>query len=297
MGSWDNPVDTTTGFLGFFRGTVKDAYAGTDPRYNDGKTTMAHWSVEVTEVLQDWDGDDVEEVLQKYPLGNGWWTEDGQTVEHERGKDRYHVSSIYGKIIANVSGLLENYGKNAKRTDGEELAVDLTSLADVLAERGDPQDMGIWKDLTLEFAEIEFDFGTNKDGEEMKAVRSMPIAVVGEIGKSKSAAKPKNTNTAKKNGKSSKASKPSTADRVAEAKARAAAAKKDEEAGDSTGFDFSSLGADEDQVTRLQEALDTAGNYDEFVNAILDMDDVVGDDELLNKLVNDNEGPWAQTHS
>jgi len=291
MGSWE--LDESSGFLSNFRGTVKDSYAGTDPRYNDGNTTLVIWEVEVAEVLQDFEGDVPEELTINFPLPPGWESEDGTTVEHEKGKEKFHASSIYGKLIGAITGNVDGYGRNVERTDGEDLELGFDGLADVLAERGFPQDTEIWKGLTFEFAEVRFDYGINrKTKEAMVSNRTMPVSFVTEEGGSaKKASKP----AAKKAGAAKKAAPKaaeSTEDKVAAARAKAEAAKK-AAAGSGDSNPFAELVDDVDLAATLNQILDSSADYNAFVEAVLEVPEVVSDDELIAKLLDDDTGPWS----
>ena len=306
MGSWD--TDTSSGFLTNFRAKVTDSYAATDPRYNEGKTTMAIWELDLIEVFQDWDGDLPEELRSSYPVGAGWSSEDGKVLEHERKRERFHASAIYGKLIDQFAGKIENYGPNASRTDGEELVVDLSEAMAVLEERGTPEDVSIWEGFTFDFAEVHFDYGTDKDGKPMGTNRTMPIAVVEVPGgaapakkAAKSAAK-KATGAAKKTTtKAAPAAKSAVelakekreAAKAAAAKAESATSDEEADANDAVN-PFADLVADEALAEQLAGILAESDSFDAFVNAIAEIEEVVTDDNgLFDALIDDTNGPWA----
>lgn len=298
MGSWK--TDHSSGFLTNFRGTVTDSYAGTDPRYMDGEVTLGIWQVTVDEVLQDFDGEVPEEQSVNFPLGKGWTTEDGITVEHEKGKDSFHASSIYGKLVSIVAGETDSYGDNVTRTDGEDLVLDLDVLRDVLPERGDPQDLTIWKGITFEFAELHFDYGIDrKTKEAIGSTRTMPVAVVsvGDDDKPKKAAAKKATGSAKKASGAAKKAAPAAdaaEDKVAAARAKAAA-KKAEAAKAAAGSDESAFSFVDDEELRAQldTILDEAADYGSYVDALLTVDAVVSDEDLLERTMDQDAGPWS----
>jgi len=305
MGSWE--VDESSGFLTNFRGKVTDSYAATDPRYNEGKTTLVTWEVEIEEVLQEWEGELPENPTVTFPTPPGWSSEDGKLLEHERGKEKFHLSSIYGKIVANVIGRLENYGPNASRTDGEDLVVDLTPVMAMIEDRGTPDDASIWQGLTFEFAEIHFDFGEDrkkKDGSRIESNRTMPIAVVVEDAPAKAT---KATKSAKKATGAAKksAAKPAAKSAVEIAKEKREAAKaaaataesatSDEEADANDAVNpFAELVADEALAEQLAQVLAESDSFDAFVNAVAEIEEVVtSDDGLFDALIDEANGPWA----
>lgn len=320
MGSWD--IDESSGFLTNFRGRVADSYANTDPNYNKGESVLVIWEMEDLEVLQEWEGDIPDPMVISFPVGKGWFTEDNELLEHERGKEKFHASSVYGKLVGTVAGRLENFGTNASRTDGEDLDVDLSSAMPVLEERGTPEHVGIWKGFTFEFAEVHFDYGTDKDGKPMGSNRTMPAVVVavpdgagtgtkGAAGAKKAAAKPaaakKTASTRKAAASSSPASANSSAaaatateDRVAAAKAKAAAKKvasaasTDEEADANDAVNpFAELVEDAALAEELATALADADDFDSFIAACVAIDAVNNDDDLLAVLLDEDAGPWA----
>lgn len=301
MGSWK--VDESSGFLTNFRGTIKESFAGTDPRYNDGESHLVTWNVEVEEVYQDVDGDVPEEIAATYPVGTGWFTEDGDLLEHPKNKDAFPASSIWGRIIGNVAGQIDGYGAKATRTDGEDLEVDLSALLDLLAERaGDdgPMRVSIWEGLTFDFAEVHFEFGTDKAGKAITSNRTMPVLwhpgddeakpAKGKATKASKATKAtKTTKKATKAAKSAKTAAP--ADKVAAARERAAAAKAKTADADAEGiFGFVQ---DPDIRDQLDGALEEADNYDAFVDAVCLMEDVIGDDDLANQVFKATENHWS----
>lgn len=282
--AWE--TDDSSGFLSAFNGTVKDTWFGTDPRYNNGDTTILFWNVSVDEVLEERDGEIPEELALSLPVGTGWETEDGATVEHSKGKEKFHASSVLGKLIDAVMGTVANFGNNASRTDGEELVVDLEGLADVLPKRGEPTQADVWKGLRFEFREVVFDFGPDKkaakaaDGTQphITSRRTLPVKYLGEAG-AETAEAPK-------------AAKSNTADKVAAAKAAAAkkAAAKPAEAEAEGPFSFV---ADEGLRAQLTAALNDATDFNAFCEAVLAIPEALTDDAVLAKCLDDQSGPWA----
>lgn len=300
MGSWD--TDSSSGFLTGFTGTVEDSFFGTDPRYNNGETLLLQWEITVGEVTQDdYDGEVPETLTVSFPCGKDWITEDGVTAEHPRGKETFHSSSIYGKLIDAVTGKVANYGDIASRTDGADLEVELGPLMAMLEERGDPTDASVWKGLELAFAEVCFDYGENrKTGERMVANRTMPVGVVGETKpkpKAKAAAKKATKAKAKPAAEATEATeaKADTAkERAAAAKAKAAAKKAAaaKEAGEPDADDPFAFVDDAELRTQLNDVLAGSDDFNAFVDAILEIEAVATNDDLLEKCMED-DGPWA----
>ncbi len=277
--AWE--TDDSSGFLSAFNGTVKETWFGTDPRYNNGETTILFWNTSVDEVLEERDGEIPEELPLSLPVGSGWESEDGATVEHIKGKDKFHASSVLGKLVDAVMGTVANYGNNASRTDGEELVVDLGNLSEILPDRGEPTQADVWKDLRFEFREILFDFGPDKqkkDGSHITSRRTLPVKFLGLAGDEK----PK------------QAAKPNTATKVAEAKKKAADKAK-AKAAEGSSEEAGPLDFVDDEAVREQLVvlLKESPDYDTFVNAALEVPEVGGDDKLLAVLLDEQSGPWA----
>lgn len=300
-------TDQSSGFLTAFIGEVTEGYFGTNPKYNDGKTTLLCLSNHIEEVLQeDYEGDIPDPHTLELPIGSEWFTEDGKTAEHPKGKDKFHASSVYGKLIDAVivsdpdydGSATGNYGKNAERTDGEDLVVDFGDLAKVLTDRGDPTEAQVWHGLRFEYREILFDFGP--DREEVKkghkdariqSRRVLPIKFLGEAGDRSAKKAPAKKAAAKKAAAPAK----SAADKARE---KAAAKKATETATTSVNGEpnfFVDLTDDVDTAVALMEALVAAEDYDNFVERIVEIDAVSADDDLLEALLDESDtGPWAR---
>lgn len=282
--AWE--TDDSSGFLSAFAGTVKDTWFGTDPRYNNGDTTILFWLTSVDEVLEERDGEIPEELTLSLPVGTGWETEDGASVEHSKGKEKFHASSVLGKLIDAVMGTVANFGNNASRTDGEELVVDLEGLADVLPKRGEPTQADVWKGLRFEFREVVFDFGPDKKAAKEKdgtqphitSRRTLPVKFLGEAGSEK--AEPKKADGAAK---------------VAAAAKKAAAAKaaaKPAEAAPEAEGPFSFV-EDEGLRAQLEAVLNDASDFNGFCEALLAIPEALTDDAVLAKCLDEQSGPWA----
>lgn len=292
-------TDDSSGFLTKFRGKVTESYLETDPNYNKGETLLLFWEVEVLEVLDDaYDGEVPETVNINFPLGNGWDTEDGRVAEHPK-RQKFHSASIYGKLIDGIIGKVENYGTNATRTDGEELVIELTDARDVLETRGEPNDANIWLETIWDFGEVQYDYGVNKKNkEQMVSTRTMPIGFVGVEGEekktSKAAKKTTKAKTATKAAAKTKAEDPKAAQkRKIEERAAARRARLTKEAEGEGGNPFSAMTDDGELADKLLEILNGSDDYGVYSDAVLNIDEVVTDEDLLMAVLDTDDGPWA----
>lgn len=285
-----------------FDGYIKDAYFGTDANYGKGQSLLLTLETEVVAVYHD-DEDELwapvydennkegvsaedyigETQLLKLGLGAGWVTEDkGKTAVHERNKAGFHISSLYGQIIALLTGRLDNYhgGENASVAfyDGD-TEVDLAELGKVLQGRGDPKSAEIWKDLTIRFTGVKFDYGQDKEGKDIKTrMRPMPASLVaeGKVGEA-----------AKKKAPAKKGAATSAKDKAAAAKAKAAEAKASdqEEAGDGPTFESVAeqfgFEVDDDIRAAVEAAIAESSTEDELLEALVENEDVMANDSLV----------------
>lgn len=297
-------TDQSSNFLSAFRGKVTDEYFSTDPKYNDGNTLLYIWQLEVLEVHQDgYEGEIPEPHTVSLTIGDGWETQDGKTVEHTKNKDRFHASSLYGKLIDAIIAsdpdydgpATGNYGKNAERTDGEDLEVDFGELAKVLVDRGDPTEAEVFHDLVFDFVEILFDYGPDRKGEKgdrIQSRRSLPLRYVPDEA-------PAARKAPAKKAAARKAAAPakSAADKARE---KAAAKKAEKETPVATSVNgepnfFVEVTNDLDTAVALMNVLKAADDYDAFVEAAIDIDAVSANDNLLEFVVDESDtGPWAR---
>lgn len=299
--AWE--TDHSSGLLTEYVGDVTDAWFATDPNYNQGQTLLLHWETTVIERGQE-GFDEVEEITQKIPVGNGWETEDGgKTAVHSSGNanKKVHGSSIYGRFIDAVAGVVEGYGDTATTPDGEPVKVNLGGLLDELRTRGvSPLDAEAFKGLRFRFSEVHFDYGTNrKTGEKMTSQRTMPVEFVTDGG-GKKASGAKKAATKKAAAKTEeKAEALAAEDKVAAARARAAAKQAEaaapaEDAGGSSLVDALLEGTDDAVKEYVTEALAGAESFEEFVDACLANDDIAVNDALMGLVVEDGDGGlWA----
>lgn len=150
----DESWETETGLLDDYVGTITRSWFATDARYQDGNVILLHWEIATTDP-------DHPEVTEKFPVGSGWDSADGgATVAHEKGRQKFNVQSIYGKIVDRVT-----------KADGV-----LHDVFPVMKQRGRPTQANIWEGLTFRFKREEFNYG----GEIGTRSRVMPVAFQGE---------------------------------------------------------------------------------------------------------------------
>jgi len=132
--------------------------------YNSAKTLVLLVRGDAEEV-RDANGDpiegyDISENPLIFPVGPGWETfDDGETCEHEQGKETPHENS-------GVSVLTQ-------------ALVDL-GLEDDILTRGDSMTQAaIFRGWDLYLERKEFDFGMSKEGQPMKTSRMLPTKVLG----------------------------------------------------------------------------------------------------------------------
>jgi hypothetical protein len=189
--------------------------------------------------------DEKEEPVEMYlSLGADWVTADGgKTITHPT-KTRINKSSTYGHWLTH--------------------AAEIPELASLLYHRGPPTQADVWTNLVLHLELREIKFGRNIDPSE----RLMPVAFLGEYSDS-----PLTTPA------TSPTLKPSPADIVAQAKAKAASAN-----GGSPLYD---------EMISLAKA---SSNFPAFLAAALANPDVLADDELAQQVA-DEGGIWAAANS
>lgn len=302
-------TDESSAFLTNFKGTVRESFYATDPRYNDGNTTLLTWEVVVEQVTQDgFDGEVPEETTVTWPLPPDWFSDDGKTAVNKKGKKKFHASSMYGRIIDCVLGKVENYGgpQVATRTDGEDLAADLTALQEVLPARGEPEDAEIWAGLSFEFAEVHFDFGPDKkakDGSRMETRRCMPITFLpdGVLADGAPAAPPPQdvpaqpTPAAEAPPAQTAPAEPTVAEKLAAQ--RAAAAEQTPAPTAATANPFSGLTDNAELAGRMNAVLTASADYGSYLDGLLGIAELCADDALLQQVADEKSGPWATKSS
>jgi len=151
-------------------GVVKDAKFIEDSSYQEGVVLMS-WNLET-------DDPEFDEFEVRYSIGRDWETDDGKTVEHVRGKTKFHEQSLYGRIINRVIG----------KGNGADYADSFKGALDELSKRGDPTDASIWEGMKFRFEQEEINFGRGINA----VTRLMPVEYLGTEdggGKKKAAAK------------------------------------------------------------------------------------------------------------
>lgn len=185
MSMWDNPneaVDTSTGFLVHFKGTVKrswwsDLATETDGKVNgDGaEATQLFWQVEIDDVLQDDYSGKVPDdgVRINFGVGKGWLIDPDRehVVEHEDDDPdadrlpRFRASSAYGRLLQAALGTEDPFGKYRVDDGGEDpgapnwegMKAHMKRLD--VSSPDDLRDCTIWEDCTFEFRGLSFPFG------------------------------------------------------------------------------------------------------------------------------------------
>lgn len=303
-------TDESSGFLTNFIGTISDAWFGTDENINQGRTLLLHWECTIHEVLQEHSGDlptnddDDPAVVISYACGSDWETNDGEVAEHPKGKRGFHASSALGGVLDALSGKVANYGAQAHRTDGQDLVVDMGHercskedghqgcVLEVLAKDGrSSTDARAYVGLTFEFAEVQIDYGMNKQtGQQMLSTRARPVRwlpngpQVAEATEVKSKAKV----DPKADAKARIEERAKVRAEKAKAKAQAEPARTENSTDPFTDVDDELAGA-------LRAALEGADDFDTFVDLVVEIPAMSEDDnvDLLNHCLDVDNGPWA----
>lgn len=162
-----NAWSTTSGLAESYTAEVEDAYFDYDPEYRDGDIPQLYLELGNVTTEDEVDLDDTQ--TQRFGTGNGWEVVDnGGAVEHESGRNKqFHEKTRLGILINRVVEI---------------------GAVDAIAERGTPQEAGVWKGLKIKFERHTEDYG-KIDGEEVKVDFMLPVEIVAEGGGSKSKAK------------------------------------------------------------------------------------------------------------
>lgn len=283
-------TDQSSGFLNDFDGTITDAYFGTSPTYNNGTSLLLHMVVQVDERHQE-GFEEIEEVTQQYPVGSNWITEDGgRTAQHMSGNanKRFHATSLYGKILDEITGATKGYGNATMADGGGAVVTAMTDASDVLRGRGMPTLAEVWKGLRFRFAEVVFDYGVNRQTQEkMVSRRAMPVEFLGVAEEEKAAPVKKAAPT-----------------KAAEAKAKAEAKKAElkkaaVQAEDGGETDPARVmleavdGVTAEQVQSILEILAEAEEPGTFLDSCLEVEGVLENEALITLLADEESGPWS----
>tara|TARA_R110000803_G_scaffold130778_7_gene198062 strand:+ start:801 stop:1760 length:960 start_codon:yes stop_codon:yes gene_type:complete len=308
LGTTDN-----SSFCAFAKGTIREAYFGTDSKYNNGETVLL--TVEL-EGCVDPDGElivvgenEPGDMEIRWTIGKGFQESDGGSMAYMPGKPNhlFGTASMAGMIVANIGGSVEGYvstdggSQFVELLDGEtdgSVVVDFGDLKQHLLSNWDgegpldPRNVDFWAGLEFTFRDIKISYG-EIDGKEASTSRLLPVTwhAPGEAGKKKAAPKAK----AKAKAKGS-----TPAEKIAAAKAEAAK----EAAADSgevssaiaaafDGTDGVDVAGVTEQVVDLLQAND---DYDEFVNAVLGIVEVVTNDNMTAMLGMDDV-LWASKNA
>lgn len=162
--SWET---SDGGFVPEFDGVVREATFCFKNEYQNGEACLLELLVEPSEDDAPEFGDYLEDGLFSiiYPCGKGWEPADkGATCQHESGRARKFNSQ-------SGMGLLMNS------------ALEIDGVSDVLMERGQATDAGVWVGLSFRFEDKQFE-RTDKDGEKFTWTRRLPTefhGIEGEV--------------------------------------------------------------------------------------------------------------------
>jgi len=231
-----------TGLLDDFAFTVTSAAYSFDAKYNNGETLLLKLDGKT-------DNLDIPETHIWIPLGKGWVSQDG-------GKTIIHESKKEGKYFMKTSLMAKWI----------ERCVDQFGIGDLLNDRGNPFTSSVWVGLSFQMKNEAVSYGAGLDPQ----TKLLPVAFLGvdeSVGSG-------STTVA-----SSGSSEPSAADKIAAAKAKAAAK--------ASGGDLKS---------RVVEVLKSHDSFDAAQSAALEIDGVTDDDDLLGSLM-DESGLWAEVNA
>lgn len=272
--SWE----TTSGLIDEYILTLEEVWFSKPPNYMEGKQTVLQVRGEAV------DPEDEDEVLDDekenfYSLGDGWEPDDGgESATHGAGKTKLNENSSMGKLIRAVVGL------------GDDVIAELKS-------RGETTEASTWRGLRFRFERTEFKFKDRKTGEEREYFVDLPVEFLGidedvDTGK-KTKPKSKTKTSTKTSGKSSgtrRTKKSEDEEEASEApkRRRRKAEPKDEPEE-----------ADDDLRDEVIQFAAQWEDHDAFMETVLDPDefdraeDVQGDEELLNEVLDPDSDLWA----
>lgn len=185
-------VDTSSGLLGHFEGTVLDSFWSTPQAESQGKATgdyaikpRLYWHVSVDDVLQENFKSDVPETLTlAFTIGDGWQMLDEKNIIHDKDTDdklvTFKGSSAYGGFVAICVGTADTY-KGYQVLDGDgDLEIDLSEVLSYMQglpdDVADPRNPEIWKGFKFEFRGMARVFRA-KAGETPQEPRPNPVPV------------------------------------------------------------------------------------------------------------------------
>lgn len=259
-----------------FSGAITSSRFGYDDNYNNGESLLLKWEVE--------DDEDGELVEVSLPCGKGWDQADtkGKRCEYPgKPKKSFNERSMIGKLIQLAIG-----DEGEETSDG----LECWGIGPELMKRGSGFDAAVWEGLHLHFKRVEFNYGTRKDDEGNEVpMTSNRIFPIGFLGFSKDEEESKSVKKPAK--KPAKDEDEDDGDDEAEAKPAKKTAKKptkksDPEPDTDTDADSEPEGYLALYSKKTQAKLKSAfkkcdGDFDSFLEAALEMDEIQESDELM----------------
>ena len=288
-------VDNSSGFIQQVEGTVKEAYFGTLPNYENGNIALLFFELtDCTTDEVDQDGEPMEvkhmetqevgDYQLSFTIGKRFQIVDGgaRAEVPDKPNQLFQAASIMGIIVANIAGALDGFGKidATFSSDNKEAEFKLDGLMEAFASDAhpkdpDPRDASLWEGKRYNFREVHLDYGGD-----FESNRLLPVEYV----ETKAKAKPK-----AKKAEAADTGLTAAQQKIADAKAKKAAAGNDDGlAGMVKGANGSAA-----LVTAIQSALEQADDHDEFVGLAIEFDDIVASEELTALLADDTGGFWS----
>jgi len=318
--AWE--TDQSSGLVGHFVGRTSASHFVSNAKFD--KVNL-EWETEFLDNLEEpgvvpefiTKNDGELPVPVRFGIGTAdrWEVEEGGArIVRADGKPKVHASSEYGRLIDAVLGKLDGWGDSAEASDGTELTVDLTTVAETIRARGNPLQSDIWEGLVWEYREVVFDYGeiTDKDGKKRSGKTRPKAMPVRFLGVGDDYAQPEGVTEA--TGKVAKEAKSEAKEAKPAAKPAAAAKTPEPEPtpepetpepgtpepaasanGDRAVQLLDGIGADVSPEMRAEvlEALHAADTYEDFVATVLSIPDAAGVDSLVTLIGNEDAGLWA----
>ncbi|MEM0135499.1 MAG: hypothetical protein QXU18_09820 [Thermoplasmatales archaeon] len=245
------------GFESEFDGLITDAYFDIDNNYKED-TLLMHWHVKNLDT-----GEDLQHPL-KFSCGNNWYTKDGNIALHRNEHKVFNKNSVYAivcnKCITEMDMLPILESRFPRKTYGFRQA------------KG-------WKGLKFHFAPVQMSY--DGLGEKANRAKIMPVAFLGEDKKSKETTK---VSTKAKDEKSS-------TDSAAKRTMVASLSKKFNIDPDALAKLSKEFPGDDSVFERVFRLTQKSEDFDSFVSAIFDIDEVNNNEELQQMLI-DRESWW-----
>jgi hypothetical protein len=288
-------VDNSSGFIQQVEGTVKEAYFGTLPNYENGNIALLFFELtDCTTDELDQDGEPMEvkhmetqevgDYQLSFTIGKRFQILNGgaRAEVPDKPGQLFQAASIMGIIVANVAGALDGFGKidATFSSDNKEADFKLDGLMEAFAsdthpKDPDPRDASLWEGKRYNFREVHLDYGGD-----FESNRLLPVEYI----KTKAKAKP-----AKKAAPKAEKALTKGQQAIADAKAKKAAASNTDGLAGMVEGASGSAGL----TIAIQSLLDEADNHDDFVGAAIELDDIVASEELTALLADEDGGFWS----